>query len=72
MFKRGRNCEKFLKRKLERKLVAQLVAGKILKSAEIKFEVTASKYSMHKEKHSCEQLLCTYNHSGIKVIKLSK
>ena len=25
---------------------------------------------MHLEKHSCEQLLCIYNHSAIKVIKV--
>ena len=42
----------------------------------MKFEVTESKLSlllkhniMHVEKHSCEQLLCTYKHSAIKVIK---
>ena len=45
MLKWGRICEKFLKRKLERKLVALLVAGKILRSTEIKFEVTESKLS---------------------------
>ena len=39
MLKRMRICEKFLKRKLEGKVVAQLVAGKILRSAEIRFEV---------------------------------
>ena len=45
----------------------------------IKFEVIESKLSlllkhniMRLEKHSCEQLLCTYNHSAIKVIKVSK
>ena len=27
---------------------------------------------MHVEKHSCEQLLCTYNPSAIKVIKIKK
>ena len=35
MLKRGRICEKFLKQKLERKVVASLVAGKILRSTEI-------------------------------------
>ena len=45
MLKWGRICEKFLKRKLERKLVALLVAGKIVRSTEIKFEVTESKLS---------------------------
>ena len=35
MLKWGRICEKFLKRKLE-----HLVAGKILRRTEIKFEVT--------------------------------
>ena len=65
--------------KVERKVVAWLVAAKILRSTEIKFEVTQSKLSlllkhniMHVEKHSCEQLLCTYNHSAISVIKVSK
>ena len=73
----GKIYEKFLKRKLERKLVAQLVACKILRSTKIKFEVTESKLSllwkhniMCVEKHSCEK--CTYNHSAIKVIKVSK
>ena len=49
-----------LKRKAECKVVAQL-AGKILRSTEVKFEVTESKLSlllkhngMHVEKHSCE------------------
>ena len=46
MLKRGRICEKFLKRKLERKVVAELVAGKILRSTEIKFEVTEIKLSL--------------------------
>ena len=61
MLKRGRLCEKFLKRKLERNIVAYLIAGKILRSAEIKFEIAESKSSlllknniMHIEKHSCE------------------
>ena len=56
MLKRGRICEKF-----ECKVVAQLVAGKILRSTEIKFEVTESKLSlllkhsiMHVQKYSCE------------------
>ena len=65
MLRWGRIREKLLKQKLERKVVAP----KILRSTEIKFEVTESKLSlllklniMHVEKHSCEQLLCTYNH----------
>ena len=77
--KRGRICEKLIKRNLECKLVASLVVGKILRSTEIKFEVIERKLSlllkddlMHVEKHSCEQLLCTYNHSAINVIKVSK
>ena len=52
--------DKVLK-KLEHKVVASLVAGKILRSTEIKFEVTESKLNlllkhsiMHVEKHSCE------------------
>ena len=79
MLKQGRIYEKFLKRKLELKLVAQLVVGKILKSTEIKFEVTEGKLILllkHKimcvEKHSPVQLLCTYNHLPIKIIKVSK
>ena len=79
MLKRGRIYEKFLKRKLELKLVTQLVAGKILRSTKIKSEVTESKLSlllkhniMLVKKRSCEQLRCTYNHSAIKVIKVSK
>ena len=71
--------KKVLKRKLERKLVAELVARKILASTETKLEVTESKLSlllkhniMHVHKHSCEQLLCSYKHSAIKVIKVSK
>ena len=46
---------------LERKLVAYLVAGKILRSTEIKFEVAESELSlllknniMHVEKQRCE------------------
>ena len=80
--KRGRICKKLIKRNLECKLVASLVVGKILRSTEIKFEVIERKLSlllkddlMHVEKHSCEQLLCTYstyNHSAINVIKVSK
>ena len=48
--------------------MAYLVAGKILRSTEIKLEVTENKLSLllkhsiiHVEKQSCEQLLCTYN-----------
>ena len=59
--------------------MVSLVAGKILRSTEIRFEVTESKLSlllknniMRVEKDNCEQLLCTYNHSAIKVIKVSK
>ena len=55
------------------------MAGKILRSTEIKFEVTEGKLSlllkhniMHMEKHSCEQLPCTYNHEAINVIKVLK
>ena len=75
----GRICQKFLKQELEHKVVASLVASKILRSTEIKSEVTESKLSlllkyniMHVENHSREQLLRTYNHSAINVIKVSK
>ena len=51
----------------------------MLRSTEIKFEVTESKLSlllkynvMHVEKNSCEYLLCLYNYSAIKVIKILK
>ena len=51
----------------------------MLRSTEIKFEVTESKLRlllknsiMHVEKHSREELLCTYNHLAIKVIKVLK
>ena len=61
MLKRGRLCKKFWKWKLERNVVAYLVAGKILRSTEIKFEVAESELSlllknniMLIEKHSCE------------------
>ena len=57
----------------------KLVVGKMLRSTEIKFEVTESKLSLllkhniiHVEKHSCEQLLCTYNHSAIQIIKVKR
>ena len=60
MLKRGRICEKFSKRKLERNVVTYLIAGKILRSTEIKFEMTESELSlllknnvMHVE-NSCE------------------
>ena len=46
MLKRGRICEKFLKQKIEHKVVAYLVAGKIIKNIEIKPEVTESKLSL--------------------------
>ena len=46
MLKRGRLCEKFLKRKLEPNIVAYLIAGKILRSTEIKFEIAESKSSL--------------------------
>ena len=39
VLKWGRLCEKFRKRKLECNVVAYLVASKILRSTEIKFEV---------------------------------
>ena len=72
MLKWGSLCER-----LERNVVAYLMAGKMSRSTEIKFEVAESKLSlllknniMHVEKHSCEYLLCTYNHSAIKVIKV--
>ena len=61
MLKREKLCEKFSKWKLERNAVTYLVAGKILRSTEIKFEVAESELSlllknniMHVEKHSCE------------------
>ena len=54
--------------------MAYLVADKILRSTKIKFEVAQSELSlllksniMYFEKHSCEYLRCTYNHSAIKV-----
>ena len=70
--KRVRICEKILKRKLERKVVAKLVAGKILRSTETQYYLLRKHNITHVEKHSCEQLLCTYNHSAINVIKVSK
>ena len=61
MLKRGRLRETFKKRKLERNVVAYLIAGKILGSTEIMFEIAESElslllknYIMHVEKHSCE------------------
>ena len=61
MIKRGRLCETFYKRKLECKVEAYLVAGKISRRTEMKFEVADSKLSlllkneiMHIEKYSCE------------------
>ena len=76
MLIRGRICEKFLKQKLERKVVASLVAGKILRSTEISLllfiHVDLCMLFMHVKKQSCEYLLCTYNHSAIKVIKILK
>ena len=58
MLKGGRICEKNLKRKLERKVVALLVARKILKSTEIKFEVTESKLSLLlKQFYACSETL---------------
>ena len=54
--------------------MAYLVADKILRSTKIKFEVAQSELRlllksniMHFEKHSCEYLRCTYDHSAIKV-----
>ena len=56
------------------KVVAQLVAGKKLRSSEVKFEVTESKLSLllkHWNEMLClsrnsrEYLLCTYNHFAI-------
>ena len=56
----GEKMWKVLKTKAERKVVPQL-AGEILRSTEVKFEVTESKLRllmkhnvMHVEKHSCE------------------
>ena len=46
MLKRGRICEKFSKRNLERNVVAYLVAAKIQRSTEIKFEVAESELSL--------------------------
>ena len=61
LIKRGRLREKFSKRKLERNVVTYLVAGKILRSTGIKFQVAESELSllmknnvMHVEKYSCE------------------
>ena len=67
MLKRGRLYQKFQERNLQRKVMAYLVAVKIFRSTEITFEVI-----MHVDKHICEQLLCTYNHLAVKVIKVSK
>ena len=67
MLKRGRICKKFLKPKLEPKVVAKLVAGKILKSTEVKFEATENKLSLllkhnitYVEKHICKYTAAVY------------
>ena len=79
MLKRGRICEKFQKRKLECKVVAQLVADKILRITELTCEVTEGKLSlllkhnvMHVNKHNCEQLLFTSNYLAILAINILK
>ena len=46
MLKGVRLCKKFQKRKLERNVMAYLVAGKILRGTEIKFEITVSELSL--------------------------
>ena len=73
MLKQGTICEKLLKRQVERKVVASLVAGKLLRSTEIKFEVTESKLSYYiMMSRNTVVSSYPYNHAVIKVIKVLK